>query len=213
MERVFIFLYGAELPVLMKLRPKANEPIICADSGILLVRKLNYRPNNVTLIGDLDSVSKKDLDWCRGMDFKILKHPVNKDFTDGHLALDYACKNYPKKVEKVVIGGLTNQLDHTLGNILPAVSLVEKGHKINIINKRQIVYLSNVSVELNNSRRHTISLIPLKDTLIKKTEGLRWKLINEKIKPFQSRTLRNIAINHKVKIEISSGIFMVIESW
>lgn len=213
MERVFISLYGAELHAFMKLNPKANEPIICADSGILLVKKLKYKPKSVTLIGDLDSVSKKDLEWCRKMNFKILKHPVNKDFTDGNLAINYACKNYSNKIEKIVIGGITNKLDHTLGNILPTINHIEDKHIIKFVNERQIVYLSSKSVELDNCKKHTISLIPIKDTLIKKTEGLKWGLVNEKIKPYQSRTLRNIAVNHKVKIEISSGVLMVIESW
>lgn len=87
MERIFIFLYGADFNTLMKLKPKLEEPIICADSGILLAKKLKHRPKNLTLIGDLDSVSKQTLKWCKNNKVKIIKHPTNKDFTDGHLAL------------------------------------------------------------------------------------------------------------------------------
>jgi len=211
MKRVFISLYGAELPVFMKLNPKASEPIICADSGILLVKKLKYNPKNVVLIGDLDSVSKKDLEWCMKNKFKIIKHHINKDFTDGHLAIEYACENYPRDIEKIIIGGVTNQLDHTLGNILPAIPFVEEGHIIRIVNDKQGIYLTNKDINIYNCKGHTISLIPLKETFITKTYGLKWKLDNETIYPYQSRTLRNLATKSKASVNISSGILMTIE--
>lgn len=212
MKRVFIFVYGADFNTFMKLNPKPEEPIICADSGIFLAKKLRYKPRNLFLIGDLDSVPKQVIKWCKNNKIKVIKHPTNKDFTDGHLALEYACKNYPNS-EKIIIGGITNQLDHTLGNIFPAVSFVEKGHKIKILDDRQVVYISNKTIELTNCNKHSISLIPLKETFVTKTEGLKWKLNNELINIFQSRTLRNLAIKPKVKISIKSGILMVIDSW
>ncbi len=213
MKRVFIFLYGAALDVFMRLKPKPNEPIICADSGIYLARKLKYRPKNLVLIGDLDSVQKNTLIWCKKNNFKIIQHPQNKDFTDGHLAIKYACKRYPKNIEKIIIGGITNILDHTLGNILPAVNFVEKGHEIKILNKRQNVYLSNAKIEIKDCKEHTVSLVPIKKTFVGKTNGLKWKLNDEIIYPYQSRTLRNLAAESNICIDIKSGVLMVIESW
>ncbi len=213
MDRVFIFLYGADMNTFVKLMPNPNEPIICADSGILLAKKLEWTPRNLTLIGDLDSVPKQAIKWCRNNNFNILKHPMNKNLTDGHLALEYACKNYPKNTKKIVIGGLSSQLDHTLGNILPAIPFIRKGHKIDIFDKRQIIHLSSTNVKLVGCKNHVISLVSIENTSVRKTKGLKWKLSNEIINPYQSRTLRNIAINNIVEINISSGLLMVIESW
>ncbi len=213
MRRIFIFLYGAELPVFMQLNPKPNEPIICADSGILLAKKLRYRHKNLVLVGDLDSVPKRTLVWCKKNKFKIIQHQRNKDFTDGHLAIKYACNRYNKNTEKIIIGGVTNLLDHTLGNILSAVPFVEKGHKIKILNKKQNIYLFNKKIEIVGCSKHTISLIPIKETLAIKTNGLKWRLNNEIILPYQSRTLRNLAVKSRVSIVIKYGILIVIESW
>ncbi len=213
-KRVFVLLYGSELSVFIKLRPKPEEPIICGGTGISLIKKLKHIPRNIILSGDLDSIPKKDLDWCKkNKNVKIMKYPEDKDFTDGHLALDYICKKYNKKVDKIVLGGITNQLDHTLGNIFPIIPNIKRGHSIKFINKRQVIYLSNKQIELYNCKNHIISLIPIESTLVKKTEGLKWKLVNEKIGLYQSRTLRNLAANNKVKIEFSTGVLMVIESW
>ncbi len=213
MKRAFIFLYGAELDVFMGLKPKSNEPIICADNGILLAKKLKYKPEDLILIGDLDSVTKDALVWCQKNKFRIIKHPQNKDFTDGHLAIEYACKKYSKETEKIIIGGVTNILDHTLGNILPAINFVEKGHEIKILNKRQNVYLFNSKIEIKDCKNHIISLIPIKETLVIKTDGFKWKLDNEVVLPYQSRTLRNSAVKSKVSIAIKYGVLMVIETW
>ncbi len=100
-----------------------------------------------------------------------------------------------------------------MGNILPTVHLIEEGHIIKILNKRQKIYLISKSIYINDCKSHTISLIPLKNSHINNTEGLKWKLKNENINMFQSRTLRNIALSNQVKIDISSGVLMVIESW
>lgn len=213
MKRVFISLYNADPEVFMKLKPKTEEPIICADSGILLIKKLKYKPSNRILIGDLDSVSKNIVDWCKKNNFQIIEYNTNKDFTDGHLAIEYACKNYGKEIEKVVIGGITNNLDHTLGNIYSTVEFLELGHKIRIINKNQIIHLSNSNLTLINCKGHTISLIPLRECSIKETFGLKWTIKNEIIDSYQTRTLRNIALSSKVTINFSSGVLMAIESW
>ena len=213
MKRVFIFLYGAEINTFMGLNPKQDELIICADSGILMASKLKYKPKNLILIGDLDSVPNSKVNWCKKNNFKIIKHLKNKNFTDGHLTIEYACKKYGKEIQKIIIGGITNQLDHTLGNIFPAVPFIEQGHKIRIVNKKQIITILNSDFELVNCMSHTISLIPLKPTFVTKTEGLKWKLNNETIYPFQSRTLRNLAIKPAVSIKVASGVLMVIESW
>ena len=213
MKRVFIFLYGADLSTFLALKPKAEEPIICADSGIELAMILPFQPKDVTLIGDLDSVSKKALSWCKKNSHLIIQQPQEKDFTDGHLAIAYACECYGKAIEKIILGGITQQLDHTLGNILPAVPLINGGHKLIFLKKSQKIYLVNTSLNIKNCMSHTISLIPLPIAVIKNTKGLQWKTKNETIDSYQSRTLRNKAINDEVEITMSSGTLMVVESW
>ncbi len=211
--RVFIFLHGADKETFLKLKPKIEEPIICADSGIKLAMDLPYKPKSIILIGDLDSVSKQDLDWCKKNNISMKKYPENKDFTDGELALQYACKKFVSKHPKIILGGVSSLMDHTLGNILSTVPFVEEGHKISFSVKNQTVYLMKDKLKLNNCKGHTVSLIPLVKTEIISTSGLEWELKKEKILPYKSRTLRNEAIENNVKIEIKEGLVIVVESW
>ena len=115
--RVFIFLHGADRQTFLKLKPKIDEVIICADSGIKLAMELPYKAKKLFLIGDLDSVSKTERLWCEKNAVPILKYPENKDFTDGDLALQYACSKYSQENQKIILGGLSSLLDHTFGNI------------------------------------------------------------------------------------------------
>ncbi|HIH14626.1 MAG TPA: thiamine diphosphokinase [Nanoarchaeota archaeon] len=212
MKRVFIFLHGAEKETFLRLKPKEEESIICADSGISLARKIKYSPKKVILIGDLDSVSKKDISWCKDNKINIKKYSPNKDFTDGDLALALACKKYGTKIQKVVLGGVSSVMDHTLGNIFSAIPFVNKGHKISFHTKRQRIYLIREDLIIKKTKSHVISLVPL-EKIIVSTKGLQWKLQNEIIYPYKSKTLRNKAISEKVEIKISKGILLVIESW
>ena len=211
--RVFIFLHGAEKKTFLSLKPKREEPIICADSGIKLAMDLPYKPKNLLLIGDLDSVSKQDQAWCKRNNIPIQKYPENKDFTDGELALQYACKKYPKKEGKIILGGVSLLMDHTLGNILSTVPFVKGGHAVSFSLKNQFIYITKDSLKVNNCKDHTISLIPLVKTEIISTSGLEWQLSKENILPYKSRTLRNKARENQVKIEIKEGLIIVIESW
>ncbi|MDP3728907.1 MAG: thiamine diphosphokinase [bacterium] len=210
--RIFIFLHGADKQVFLKLKPKIEEPIICADSGIKLVLDLPYKPKNLLLIGDLDSVSKKEKMWCEENNYSIKKYPENKDCTDGELAFSYACKKYPK-ASKIIIGGISSLLDHTLGNIFSLVTLVENGQRASVYTTNQIIYVTKNTQKIKNCKGHTISIIPLKKTKVLKTKGLEWPLEKETIIPYKSRTLRNKAIEKNIEIQLKEGLVIIVQSW
>lgn len=211
--RVFIFLHGADKKTFLQLKPKADEPIICADSGMRLLKELPYKPQKALLVGDLDSISKKEQEWWKRNKHPVQKYPINKDFTDGELAFMTACKNYNTDVRKVVLGGVSSLLDHTLGNIFSAVPFIKKNHNIIFVTEKQKIYLIRDRIEISSCKNHTFSLIPLEHTMVIDTKGLQWKLKNERISSFQSRTLRNKAIENTIEIHIKEGILLLIESW
>lgn len=213
MSRVFIFLHGAEKETFLKLKPQVDEPIICADSGIQLAMNLSYAPEKLFLIGDLDSVSKKEIAWCRKNNYAIQKYPIDKDYTDGELAFQKACTNYDKSVEKIILGGISSLLDHTLGNILSAVPFFEQGHNFYFLTENQRIYFVQGKKNIHTLKGCTISIIPLKETRILHTKGLQWEIKNESFQPFQSRSLRNKALQKDVELQLKEGLLLLIESW
>ena len=90
------------------------EEIIAVDSGIEHLLNLSLNPN--TLIGDLDSISKKSLDEVKKNGVKILAFNSKKDQTDFELALNYLDEAEKSKV--YIIGGESGEIDHLISIFL-----------------------------------------------------------------------------------------------
>lgn len=110
---------------------EADHPVICADGGIRLFRHLSqtygeqYHPN--ILIGDLDSFDEsaetETVEQLEAAGTHIVREwvgQIDKDYTDGQLAVAYAieecgCQNI------IIYGGLPRpdqyETDHFLGNL------------------------------------------------------------------------------------------------
>ena len=213
MDRVFIFLYKADLKIFKQLKPKKEEIIICADSGIKLARKLWYKPKKLILIGDLDSVENSDVEWCNKNNFEIIKYPENKDKTDGELVIEYDCKNFDTDTRKIVVGGITDRIDHTLGNISAIIPYIKEDHKFEFHIEKENIFITSKSILLRSKKNNKISLMPIERVLEVKTRGLKWELENENIELYSTRTLRNEAIKEKLTIEFKKGVLMIIETW
>ena len=113
--------------------------VICADGGANHLKKLGIIPN--TIIGDLDSISIKDLEYYKNLEVEIIKYPTKKDETDTQLAIQYATTLPIKEI--VLLGVIGDRIDHSLGNIYLMEDIVLKGLRVSIINENNIVYLIN----------------------------------------------------------------------
>ena len=60
---------------------------VAADGGALLLESIGFLPD--VIIGDLDSLTEAQYQRYGKMGAKIIKYPVEKDETDGELALQY----------------------------------------------------------------------------------------------------------------------------
>lgn len=94
----------------IKSQVKQNDFIICADGGFDKCRALNIRPNAV--YGDLDSIKDKSLISDKT---KVVKFPVEKDFTDTFYCVKEGIKAGFKEIE--LLGCIGGRLDHTQANL------------------------------------------------------------------------------------------------
>ena len=113
MKKVYVLLAGGKVDTKF-LRFKKRDILVCADGGIKRVLG-RVGKNKIVLLGDFDSVNKKMIEKKK---VEILEFPKDKDMTDGELAVEYVCKHYDKTIKKIVFGGVSDRLDHTLENIL-----------------------------------------------------------------------------------------------
>ena len=180
------------------------EEIIAVDSGIEHLLNLSLNPN--TLIGDLDSISKKSLDEVKKNGVKILAFNSNKDQTDFELALNYLEEAEKSKV--YIIGGESGEIDHLISIFLliPSKSFFE--NIIWLYGDKRIIFRQKI--ELNIKKLTKFSIIPLSDLTNLSIDGAKWNLDNKNIQFGETLTLRNVTNEEQLNIRCDKGIFALI---
>ena len=180
------------------------EEIIAVDSGIEHLLNLSLNPN--TLIGDLDSISKKSLDEVKKNGVKILAFNSNKDQTDFELALNYLEEAEKSKV--YIIGGESGEIDHLIAIFLliPSKSFFE--NIIWLYGDKRIIFRQKI--ELNIKKLTKFSIIPLSDLTNLSIDGAEWNLDNKDIQFGETLTLRNSTNEEQLNIRCDKGVFALI---
>ena len=180
------------------------EEIIAVDSGIEHLLNLSLNPN--TLIGDLDSISKKSLDEVKKNGVKTLAFNSNKDQTDFELALNYLEEAEKSKV--YIIGGESGEIDHLISIFLliPSKSFFE--NIIWLYGDKKIIFRQKL--ELNIEKSTKFSIIPLADLKNLSIDGAEWNLDNKDIQFGETLTLRNITNEEQLNIKCDKGVFAFI---
>ena len=180
------------------------EEIIAVDSGVEHLLNLSLDPN--TLIGDLDSISKKSLDEVKKNGVKILAFNSNKDQTDFELALNYLEEAEKSKV--YIIGGESGEIDHLISIFLliPSISYFE--NIIWLYGDKRIIFRQKI--ELNIKKLTKFSIIPLSDLTNLSIDGAEWNLDNKDIQFGETLTLRNSTNEEQLNIRCDKGVFALI---
>ena len=180
------------------------EEIIAVDSGIEHLLNLSLNPN--TLIGDLDSISKKSLDEVKKNGVKTLAFNSNKDQTDFELALNYLEEAEKSKV--YIIGGESGEIDHLISIFLliPSKSFFE--NIIWLYGDKKIIFRQKL--ELNIKKLTKFSVIPLTDLTNLSIDGAEWNLDNKDIQFGETLTLRNNTNEEQLNIRCDKGVFALI---
>ena len=180
------------------------EEIIAVDSGVEHLLKLSLDPT--TLIGDLDSISKKSLDELKKSGVKILAFNSKKDQTDFELALNYLEEAEKSKV--YIIGGESGEIDHLISIFLliPSKSFFE--NIIWLYGDKKIIFRQKL--ELNIKKLTKFSIIPLTDLTNLSIDGAEWNLDNKNIQFGETLTLRNFTNEDQLNIRCDKGVFALI---
>ena len=183
---------------------ESRSPLICADGGIGIFNALNRHGETLlvpdVLIGDMDSVVQEETKAKRTVQEWIGK--TDKDYTDGQLAVDYALEKYGCR-RIMIYGALPRpeiyETDQFLGNL----KLMRFGHyrvsrdepySAEMRDPKQTIHyvLSSIRLARKNSGLQRVSLIAEADnTIVKKSDNLRWDLASLHIHPDLTNALRN----------------------
>jgi thiamine pyrophosphokinase len=92
--------------------------VVAVDSGLDHAIALGLSPD--LLVGDLDSVSKRGVEWAEFVGMEIERHPRVKDTTDLALSMAAAIARGANRV--TVVGSAQGRLDHLLAMLVHLAS-------------------------------------------------------------------------------------------
>lgn len=181
--------------------------IFAVDKGIEICHDLKILPE--ILIGDFDSAEKISVDWAIKNKIPVERHPVDKDFTDLQLALNFAEKNY-KKNPAIITGTFGGRADHLFSTIF---SCANSDLKIFLADEQEVIFFlkDNDTAQVNFFKKpFAISLLPITATC----EGVsinnvHWQLEDAQLFQKIPNTVSNRLEGDKIKISLRAGILAV----
>ncbi|NLY52191.1 MAG: thiamine diphosphokinase [Firmicutes bacterium] len=192
---------------------KTDDLVICADGGLEHALALGIKPHVV--LGDFDSLSEalrrrlRDKDPAVGA---VYEYPVEKDKTDGQIAVEYAVNQGIREIW--LLGGLGGRLDHALGNVLLGSALGFEG-TLKVLGRGEsaVVVKGPGKLEISGGKGDHVSLIPLSETCSGvTTAGLYYPLKDEILYRGDTRGLSNELISHSGLVELAAGLMIVIHT-
>ena len=176
--------------------------ILASDGGYNTARKMGLKVD--VLLGDFDSITPEELKEAELKEIKILSFPVDKDKTDGEIAVDYAISEGSSEI--VILGSFKEELDHALGNLFLIFKINREGIFSKLITQLYEIEIINSKKEYFEKEGHELSLIPIteivEDIYI---EGSKYNLSKVKVEMGQTLTLRNLIIDKKAKVYFKKG--------
>ncbi len=214
-KRAVIFANG-ELCDAEKIKEQlfSSDFLIAVDGGHHHMKSLGLIPDLV--IGDLDSIQKKELIQLQNSDVEILQYPPEKDKTDLELALrEAATRGYPNVL---IVAGLGGRLDQTLGNLsllkAPFLAnnliILDDGYE-EVWNLKKSLY--SEGLQINGEIGDIVSLLSF-GSVAKgiTTVGLKYPLTGGNLLPYQTRGISNEMVESKAKVSLTDGELIVIHS-
>ncbi|ADO76910.1 thiamine diphosphokinase [Halanaerobium praevalens] len=187
------------------LEKKEIDKLIAVDGGANRIKKINILPDLV--IGDLDSLTKKNRKYYQSQKIEIIKHPVEKDQTDSELAIDYCLNNNFQKI--YLTGALGGRFDQQLANLNLLEYIVELGLEAKIISSHLEIALIKEQQKFINKKGYRLSLIA--QTKIVKgltITGCKYDLDNEDLKRSQTRGISNLIKADKAEVKLENGLLI-----
>lgn len=183
--------------------------VVAADSGLAQAVRLGLKVH--LAVGDFDSVEPETLVAAAAQGCRIERHPVAKDQTDLELGLLAARSLGAEAV--VVVGGSGGRLDHLLANALALAgpALVGVAVEAWMGPARLHVARPDLPVVLDGRSGELVTLLALGGPAREvRTEGLRYPLVADELRPGSTRGVSNEMVDGVARIALGGGVLLVV---
>ncbi len=194
MKKAFVFLNGNAPPDELILLAKTADFTVCADGAY---RYIEGKITPDLLVGDYDSLGYFPSSSAAK---EILSFPVEKDCTDGSLAVKAAAQKGAK--ELIILGALGGRADHFYANLSLLYLAKTLGVSAEILDDNCRILLLNGEIKLLVKEKSTVSLVPFFDkTHILKTKGLKYPANGITLTKLNSDLgVSNVALSGEIEI-------------
>lgn len=173
---------------------------VCADGAYNYLK--NYCVPDV-LVGDFDSL---DIRFAQAK--KIIRLEVEKDFTDGHIALLQLLEAGINDID--IYGAEGGRLDHQLANYSLLALAAKNGARAVIRTAKFDIFFAKGEFTAPAEINKTVSLVPFSDqTHILATRGLKYSINNDVYGRLHIKGISNSAIAQTIGFTIKSGCALV----
>ena len=212
LRHVVVIVNGGELTTRAVAAIPPAAIIIAADGGLDRALAAGVEPHR--LIGDLDSVSPSGRGWAVRRQIVITEFSPDKDATDTELALAAAVERGCDDL--LVLAGVGDRLDHTLGTITAlGASTLHDVASVRMVWGDSVVRIAHARrpLTLRPQDGSTFSLLALHGPCAGLTIlGARWPLHDAELRPASSVGISNEFVAATVEITVGSGIVTVVQS-
>lgn len=209
-QRAWIFING-HLPHAAALaqRIQPDETLIAADGGARHLLQMGLVPH--ILIGDLDSLTREEVESLKQQGCKVWRYPNDKDWTDLELALNYAVADGFQSLRLAAAGG--GRMDQQLANILLLTRPELECCDVALDDGAEEIFLVRGERTLQGQPGDRVSLIPLDAQVTGvRTAGLQWPLQNEPLYRSATRGISNIMVSETAVISAHQGTLLCIHT-
>lgn len=195
-----------------------NSIIYFVDGASNKVFDLDFLPDYI--IGDLDSIDTKILNYYKSKNIEILKYPKDKDYTDFELALihiyglniDLKKRFINKSVEIkgdkeiLVFGACGGRLDMTLSNL----KLLESNFNMKYISENEEeIFCIDRSIKIKNKKDKPFSILPLTNIEELTLKGFEYELDKTYISKYET-LVSNKIVSDEALISFENAIILII---
>lgn len=175
--------------------------IVCADGAYNWARKL-CKPN--AIVGDMDSVQGLPSDLI------VERYSKDKDYTDGHLAMQHLLKMHPTKI--TILGARGGRADMEFFNYFLLCYCTEQ-LQIVMDAGTQWIELANGNFKRKVDKNSKVSLSPFNGSVhIKYSKGLKYCLDDTEYFANGIAPVSNIALQNSFEIQVAKGMALVFYS-
>ncbi len=202
--KALVVLGGREIA--FKEKALKADLVICADSGADYAKNQGIVPD--VIIGDMDSVSEEALAFFQRKKTEIIKLPVEKNSTDGEIAVEFAKEKNADEMDIVCAEG---SIDHYLGNLGLLIYAKELGIEAWLETSDMTACAVRGEIKLKGERGTRVSVMPADgDVVILERHGLYYELLEPtRIKSGQTLGLGNHMTGDECTIEVLEGTAFV----